>query len=63
MRLSRASAALAATLFAGASLAQLTPRIEAARDAMEAGETDRARAMFTEITRSESLREAATAVY
>ncbi len=63
MRLSRVGALLAATLSAGDAWAQFGPRIEAARDAMEAGETDRARTMFTELTRSQSLREAATAVY
>lgn len=56
-------AAVCVTLWAGDACAQFGPRIEAARDAMEAGETERARAMFTELTRSQSLREAATAVF
>jgi hypothetical protein len=58
-----ASFFVAMALSASVAHAQITPALEAARDAMEAGEADRARAMFTALTRSASLREAATAVY
>lgn len=55
--------ALAVSLGAATAAAQLSPRVEAARAALEAGETARARELFTALARSESRREAAVAVY
>lgn len=57
------SLAVTLTFFTVPVAAQMGPRIEAARAAMEAGDTARARALFTELTRSDNRREAALAVY
>lgn len=59
----RGAVVLALVLFAGGASAQMTARVEEARAALEAGETDRARALFTELARSPNAREAATAAY
>ncbi len=59
----RGAAFLALVLCAGSAAAQLTPRVEEARAALEAGEVDRARTLFTELARSPNRREAATAAY
>lgn len=54
---------LAGVALAPPCLAQLTPRVQAARDAFEAGDHDRAVSELTEAARSDNRREAATAVY
>jgi hypothetical protein len=57
------SVALAGVALASPCFAQLTPRVQAARDAFEAGDHDRAVTELTEVARSENRREAASAVY
>lgn len=68
MRARLAAVALGACVAFGAldgatAYAQVTAPIEAAREVMESGDSARAREMFTALTHSASLREAATAVY
>lgn len=58
-----AAVAFALALATSGAWAQLSPRVEEARAAMEAGDDARARSLFTELARSDNRREAAMAVY